>query len=45
MLAKRVGDGLCHDFTAAVMVDLWVSGLVNDMAGGVDQGRREWFFG
>lgn len=45
MLAQGVGDGLRHDFSAAVMVDLRVSGLVNDVAGGVDQGRGEWFFG
>lgn len=45
MLAQGVGDGLRHDFSAAVMVDLWVFGLVNDVAGGVDQWRGEWFFG
>ena len=44
MLAKRVGDGLRHDFPATVMVDLYGIGLVNDVTGRVDQGRGEWFF-
>lgn len=45
MLAQGVGDGLCHDFTAAVMVDLEGVGLVDDVAGCVDQWWGEWFFG